>query len=125
MDPHEMFDESGIRAAERRLEASLQAEDPTRWVYDYTEDAVFDGGGEHKVVGREALLSMARGMNPMRDVSIRPLRTEGTPQLATGWAEVSWTSGGSETGRPVEARGILVWRKEQDGRWRVAMEHLG
>jgi len=25
----------------------------------------------------------------------------------------------------VAARGILVWRKEADGVWRVAMEHLG
>jgi ketosteroid isomerase-like protein len=64
-------------------------------------------------------------MNPLSDVSIRALRTEGTEKLATVWAEASWTSGGPETGRRVEARGILVWRKEQDGRWRVAMEHLG
>jgi len=53
MNPSARFDESEIRAAERRLEASLQAEDPTARVFDYTEDAVFDGGGDHAVVGRE------------------------------------------------------------------------
>ena len=37
MNPSAAFDESDIRAAERRLEASLQAEDPTAWVFDYTE----------------------------------------------------------------------------------------
>ena len=42
MNPSATFDESEIRAAERRLEASLQAEDPTALVFGYTEDAVFD-----------------------------------------------------------------------------------
>ena len=120
------FDEAEIRAAERRLEASLQAEDPTAWVFDYTEDAVFDGGGEHAVVGREALLAMARSMAPLRSVSIRPLCTEGSQGLAAVWTEASWVSGPDETGPTnVEVRGMLVWRKEQDGVWRVAMEHIG
>ena len=52
MNSPAMFDESEIRAAEHRLETSLEADDPTAWVFDYTEDAVFDGGGEHAVVGR-------------------------------------------------------------------------
>lgn len=125
MDTRAGFDESEIRAAERRLEISLGASDPTAWVYDYTEDAVFDGG-DHAVVGREALLDMARSMRPLREISIRPLRTEGRDGLATVWAEASWAggSGESETGR-VEVRGILLWRREADGVWRVAMEHLG
>jgi ketosteroid isomerase-like protein len=126
MDPHEMFDESGIRAAERRLEASLQAEDPTRWVYDYTEDAVFDGGGDHAVVGRKALLEMAGSMRPLGSVSIRPLRTEGQGDLAAVWVEGSWVSGpGDSDPTTVAARGLLLWRKEPDGVWRVAMEHIG
>jgi len=51
MEQSATFDESEIREAERHLEASLQADDPTAWVYNYTEDAVFDGGGEHAVEG--------------------------------------------------------------------------
>ena len=27
--------------------------------------------------------------------------------------------------RTVDVRGIMLWRKEPDGRWRVAMEHVG
>ena len=85
MDPHATFDESEIRDAERRLETALEAEDPTGWVFDYTEDAVFDGGGEHAVVGRDSLLAMARSMRPLGSVSIRPLRTEGREDLAAVW----------------------------------------
>jgi len=125
VDTRADFDESEIRAAERRLETSLGASEPTAWVYDYTEDAVFDGG-DHAVVGREALLAMARSMRPLREISIRPLRTEGRDGLATVWAEASWTGGSDESvASRVEVRGILLWRREADGVWRVAMEHLG
>jgi uncharacterized protein (TIGR02246 family) len=120
------FDESEIRAAERRLEAALQSDDPTAWVSEYTEDAVFDGGGDHAVVGRAALLEMARSMRPLGSVSIRALRTEGRPGVAAVWAEASWVSGPAEDDpRDVETRGVIVWRHEPDGVWRVAMEHLG
>lgn len=126
MDPHATFDESEIRDAERRLETALEAGDPGGWVLDYTEDAVFDGGGEEAVVGRESLLAMARSMRPLGSVSIRPLRTEGRAGLAAVWVQASWVSGPAES-QPtaVDVRGILVWRKERDGEWRVAMEHLG
>jgi len=77
IDEHTTFDEAEIRAAERALEAALEAPDPTAWVFEYTEDAVFDGGGDHAVQGREALLAMATAMKPLSSVSIRPLRTRG------------------------------------------------
>lgn len=126
MSPQAMFDESEIRAAEARLETALESPDPTAWVSHYTEDATFDGGGEHAVVGREALLAMARSMRPLGSVSIRPLRTEGRDGLAAVWAEASWVSGpGDIEATTVVVRGIIVWRKEPDGVWRVAMEHLG
>jgi len=119
------FDEAEIRAAERALVAALEAPDPTAWVYEYTEDAVFDGGGEQAVQGREALLAMATAMRPLSNVSIRPLRTEGHGDLATVWVEGSWVSGEPSDARAVEVRGVIVWRREADGRWRVAIEHIG
>ena len=126
MEPRATLDEAEIRAAEHRLETSLEADDPTAWVFDYTEDAVFDGGGDHAVVGRESLLAMARSMPRLTSVSIRPLRTEARGDLAAVWVEGSWVSGRAES-KPttVEVRGVIVWRKEPDGVWRVAMEHIG
>ncbi len=125
MDRDTAFDVAEIRAAERALEAALESTDPTAWVFQYTEDAVFDGGGAHAVEGREALLAMARTMKPMTSVAIRDLRTEGQGGLATVWFEASWISGSSaEDGTTVEVRGMMLWRKESDGTWRVAVEHL-
>jgi len=126
MDPHETFDESEIRAAEHRLETALEGVDPTAWVFEYTSDAVFDGGGEHPVVGRDSLLAMASSMRPLKEVSIRPLRTEGRDGLATVWVEGSWVSGSAESDpTQVRVRGMILWRREADGVWRVAMEHIG
>lgn len=126
MESQATFDESEIRAAERRLEAALAAPDRTAWVFHYTVDAVFDGGGDHAVVGRDALLAMAGSMRPLTNVSIRPLLTEGRDGLASVWCEASWTSGSADgTPTSVEVRGIILWRREGDGVWRVAMEHIG
>jgi ketosteroid isomerase-like protein len=125
MNPSAMFDESEIRAAEQRLEVSLEAEDPVAWVFDYTEDAVF-GSGEHVVEGRPALLDMARSMRALTSVSIRPLRTEGRDGLATVWCEATWVSGAAgDDPTDVRVGGVIVWRKEPDGVWRVVMEHIG
>jgi len=59
-------------------------------------------------------------------VSLQALRTEGRDGLAAVWAEATWTSGPAGTDeRQVRVRGMIVWRREPDGVWRVAMEHLG
>jgi hypothetical protein len=42
-----------------------EGDDWTAWVCDYTSDAVFDGGGERAVVGRDSLLAMAASMPPL------------------------------------------------------------
>lgn len=124
MDEHEPFDEAEIRTAERALVAALQAPDPTAWVLEYAEDAVFDGGGEHAVEGREALLDMARSMRPLSSLTLEPLRTEGHGPLATVWFKSSWLSGEGQDAATVHVRGVIVWRKGADGRWRVVLEHM-
>ena len=68
---------------------------------------------------------MATAMRPLSNVSIRPLRTEGHGDLATVWVEGSWVSGRPPDARAVEVRGVIVWRRDTDGRWRVALEHIG
>lgn len=119
------FDEAEIRAAERALEQALQALDPTTWVYSYTEDAVFVAPGAPAVQGRAALLQMARAMKPLSSVSIQPIRTEGSANLATVYGNASWVSGKPpDAGHVTKVRLIIVWRKEADGQWRVAQELL-
>lgn len=105
IDDSARCDETEIRAAERALEAALEDSDPTAWVFQYTTDAVFDGGGDHAVQGREALLEIASAMKPLSDVSIRPLRTEGDGGHACVWLEASWVSGRpSDAGSTPERR---------------------
>lgn len=120
-----VFNDAEIRAAERALEQALQSSDPTAWVYSYTEDAIFVAPGAPAVQGRAALLQMARAMKPLSAVSIQPIRTEGSEGLATVYAYASWLSGRPpEAGSVTKVRGIIVWRKEADGQWRVAQELL-
>jgi len=122
---HPGFNEAEKRAAERALVQALESSDPTAWVYAYTEDAVFMAPGAPAVQGRAALLQMAKAMKPLSSVSIKPIRTEGSGSLATVYGHVSWISGRPPDAGPVSnVRLIIVWRKEADGRWRVAQELL-
>ena len=119
------FDESEIRSAERLLEKALESPDPTAWVYHYTEDAMFVGPGSPAVQGREALLQMARAMTPLSSVSITALQTGGSGAMAYTYGEAAWVNG-----RPPNMSGttnlrlVIIWRKEADGQWRVAVELL-
>ena len=124
MRPMTASNESEIRSAERRLIAALESRDPEAWVDEYTADAVFDAGGEHAVEGRDALLHMAHAMRPLSEVALRPLRTLDAGEMVAVWMEGSWMSGEPPEKRKVEVRGILVWRRDADGQWRVAIEHI-
>lgn len=108
-----MFDEAEIRTAERALELALESSDPTAWVYAYTEDAVFVAPGAPAVQGRAALLEMAKAMNGLSSVSIKPLRTEGSGNVACIYGHASWVSGRPpDGGHTTNVRLIIVWRRE-------------
>jgi ketosteroid isomerase-like protein len=117
------FDELEIRAAEREVEKALEAADPTLWVYSYTEDAVFAPSGAPTVVGRNALLELARTMKPLSSVRIRTERTEGSGNVAATFGTGTWVNGRPpNAGSTTAVRFVIVWRKESDGRWRIAQE---
>jgi ketosteroid isomerase-like protein len=114
-----------IRQAERALEIALSSTDPLAWVEHYTEDAVFVAPGAPAVQGREALTRMARSMRALSSVRIEPLRTESSGTVAAVYGRGSWVSGaGTPSPSTTSVRLIIVWRKESDGRWRVAQELL-
>ena len=117
--------ESEIRAAEKALQQALESPEPTAWVYHYTEDAIFVSPAGPAVHGRAALLDMARAMHRLSSVVITPLRTETSGSIASVYARGSWVNG-AHTSAPTTTniRAIIVWRKESDGRWRVAQESL-
>jgi uncharacterized protein (TIGR02246 family) len=119
------FNESEIRSAERLLEKALESPDPTAWVYHYTEDAMFVGPGSPAVQGREALLQMARAMTPLSSVSIKALQTGGSGNMAYTYGEAAWVNGRPpKAGATTNVRLVIIWRKEADGQWRVAVELL-
>lgn len=119
------FIETEIRSAERALEKALEATDPTAWVNHYTEDATFIGPGSPAVQGREALLQMAKTMTPLSFVSITALRTEGSGNLVAVYGDASWVNGRPpNAGSTTNVRFVIIWRKEANGQWRVALEML-
>lgn len=119
----EPFDTDQIKAAERRVTAALAASDVTAWVDEYTEDAVLLESSAPPISGRAALLELARSMKPIASATIQSDHIEGGGNLAYSYGIATWNSG-----RPPDAtsttrvRQILVWRREADGVWRIAME---
>lgn len=114
-------DESEIRRDLQLLESALQASDPTAWVYQYTDDAMFVGPGEAPVQGRAALLEMAKSMTPLRDLKLVPQRIESSGTLAYAYIRGHW-SNGQAGATATHVRSLLVLRREADGHWRVAQE---
>src|SRR3982751_5887462 len=116
---------AGLRAAEAHLIADLQGDDRLAWVGDYTEDAVFQEGGDEPVSGRAALTEMARAMPPLSSVSIEPVRTELQGGLAYVQVRGGYAVGKGAGAGPVgRFRGVMIWRKDADGQWRMLHEML-
>lgn len=117
------FDTDQIRAAERRVTGALAAPDVTAWVYEYTEDAVLLESGAPPISGRTALLELARSMKPIASATINSDHVEGSGNVAFSYGTATWTSGRSpDATSTTHVRQILVWRREADGVWRIAME---
>jgi len=117
------FDTEEIRSAERAVISALESDDPLAWVDHYTEDAVLLESGAPPVQGRPALLEMARAMKPLSTVAIKPEHTEGNAKLAFVYGTGSWVNGRPpNVGETTRVRLVMIWRKEADGRWRIAQE---
>jgi ketosteroid isomerase-like protein len=118
-------DLSEIRAAERALADALeQSPDSTAWVDCYTDDAIFAGPGAPAIEGRSAFLDAAPHLH-MSQVELVAESTLGAGDFAAVLGRASWLSGpeGSDA-RRVRRRFLMVWRREPDGRWRLARELL-
>ncbi len=117
-------DVAAIRSAETALADAFEASDPTAWVDYYTEDAIFVGAGIPAIKGRDALLLAAPAV-VISSMEIVADSTLGAGDFAATQGHVSWVSGpqGSD-GPPVRRRFLMVWRRDADGRWRIARESL-
>jgi ketosteroid isomerase-like protein len=118
------FDPEEIRSAERHLVALLEDPDTGKRVTSYTEDAVFMMPGEPPIEGREQM--RRRTKTRLYSVSFTPLTTEGNERLASVYALFRCVVDKSESseGRSVALRILMVWRKEDDGVWRISREFL-
>ena len=117
-------DISAIRAAEKALAEAFESPDLAAWVDFYTEDAIFVGPGAPAIEGRSALFDAAPQIS-ISSMEIAAVSTLGTGDFATTLGRATWVSGpkGSDAPR-VRRRFLMVWRREPDGRWRIAREML-
>ena len=115
---------AAIRSAEAALADAFEASDPTAWVDYYTEDAIFVGPGIPPIEGRDALLVAAPAVM-ISSMEIIADSTLGAGDFAATQGRASWVSGprGSDSPR-VRRRFLMVWRRDVDGRWRIARESL-
>jgi len=117
-------DVAAIRSAEKALADAFGASDPTAWVDFYTEDAIFVGPGMPALEGRNALLSAAPSVviSSMEIVADSVLCAG---DFAATQGRASWVRGPRGSDAPqVRRRFLMVWRRDPDGRWRVARELL-
>jgi ketosteroid isomerase-like protein len=117
-------DLAAIRAAEDALAQSFETPERTAWVDSYTDDAIFVGPGIPAIEGRAALLDAAREI-AISSMEITAESTLGAGDFAATLGRASWVSGPRGSDAPTQRRRFLmVWRRERDGRWRIARELL-
>jgi ketosteroid isomerase-like protein len=117
-------DISAIRAAEEALAESFESPDLTAWVDFYTDDAIFVGPGAPAIEGRSAFLDAAPQIS-ISSMEIVADSTLGTGDFAATLGRATWVSGPKGSDAPkVRRRFLMVWRREPDGRWRIARELL-
>jgi uncharacterized protein (TIGR02246 family) len=117
-------DVAAIRSAEKALAEAFEASDPTAWVEYYTEDAIFVGPGIPAIEGRDALLAAAPAV-VISSMEIAADSTIGAGDFAMAQGHVNWVAGPKGADAPqVRRRFLMVWRREADGRWRIARESL-
>ena len=114
-------DISAIRAAEKALAEAFESPDRLAWVDFYTDDAVFVGPGSPALEGRSALLDAAPHIS-ISSMEIVAESTLGTGEFAAALGRVTWVS--PKDSNLVRRRFLMVWRREPDGRWRIAREML-
>jgi len=117
-------DIAAIRAAEEELFKAFELPDPTAWVAYYTDDAVFSGPGAATITGRAGLLEVAPRI-AISSMQVSIDSTIGEGDFAATFGRATWVSGPRDSDAPVVRRRLLmVWRREADGRWRIARELL-
>jgi uncharacterized protein (TIGR02246 family) len=117
-------DVAAIRATENALADAFETPDPKAWVDYYTEDAIFVGPGMAAIEGREAFLRAAEVVS-ISSMEIVAESTLGAGDLAATQGRASWVSGPNGSDAPqVRRRFLMVWRRDADGRWRIARELL-
>ena len=117
-------DVAAIRAAEEALAEAFEALDPTAWVDCYTDDAILAPPGLPTIEGRAALLAAAQ-QTAISSLQIVAESTIGAGDFAAILGRASWVSGPRDSGAPrTQQRFLMVWRREPDGRWRIAGELL-
>jgi uncharacterized protein (TIGR02246 family) len=115
---------TAIRAAEQALAGAFEDPDPTAWVNCYTDDGIFAGPGMPTIEGRAALLA-ATAQIAISSMEIVADSTIGAGDFAATTGRATWVSGPRDSGAPTTRRRFLmVWRREPDGRWRIARELL-
>ena len=117
-------DNTAIRAAESVLAQAFEDPDPTAWVSCYTEDAIFVGPGLPTIEGRAALLAVAPQIT-ISSMEIVAYSTIGAGDFPATNGRATWVSGPKDSGAPtIRRRFLMVWRRDADGRWRIARELL-
>jgi len=118
-------DIAALRTAEQALVEAFEASDPTAWVDSYTDDAIFVAPGGAAIEGRAALLAYARQMTPLSSARIVAQTTDGEGDMAATLGSASRVNGPRNSGGATSrVRFLIVWRREGDGRWRIARELL-
>lgn len=121
-DP-DAVDRAAIRALIEATETANNAGDVEAWVALFDDDAVYMPPSTPTISTREGLVEIAEaGFRHDADVDIEPLEIGVTGDWAWARTRVTGTVivAGSGEVVDVNSRQIVIYRRDEDGRWKIA-----
>lgn len=120
-----MDDETAVRAARTRYNDAIAARDPVAITNGLTRDYALVASTGVAVTGRDALLNHW-SVKFKQDANVLYVREPAAIAIDGDRAHErgSWSGHWTRAGARIEGRGDYVaeWRREKDGKWRVASE---
>jgi ketosteroid isomerase-like protein len=109
--------------ARRACVLAIQQGDWDAWAQAHTEDALLVLPNEPLVSGRQQIKFRADSLPAHADFSLLPVRMDGSDDIAYIWGTFGVKAAQNQEGmHQVHGAFVQVWRKDEKGRWLIAVD---
>ena len=111
-----------IKKASNSYDQAALANDWPRWANHFTEDAVNMSPNQTTLIGRESILERVEARESTLTsftTSILEIEGHGIVAFSRGIFSMTWETAGIPTASKRDGTYVIVWKKQNDGSWKI------